>query len=85
MWGVVPAEGGKFLPPTKDIPSLPEDLDLIKGMATCHSLTLIDNELVGDPLDVKVTKILVYLVLLQPLWDLTASFPSFHYLIFGGR
>lgn len=27
---------------------------LIRGMATCHSLRLIDNELLGDPLDMKM-------------------------------
>ena len=38
-----------------------EDLDnfqpkspLLTCLATCHSLTLINNELIGDPLDVKM-------------------------------
>ncbi len=28
---------------------------LLKGMATCHSLTIIDGTLNGDPLDLKVS------------------------------
>uniref|UniRef100_A0A914C2A8 Cation-transporting ATPase n=1 Tax=Acrobeloides nanus TaxID=290746 RepID=A0A914C2A8_9BILA len=30
---------------------LPRDGELVKAVATCHSLTRIDNELCGDPLD----------------------------------
>uniref|UniRef100_A0A7E4V2E3 Cation-transporting ATPase n=1 Tax=Panagrellus redivivus TaxID=6233 RepID=A0A7E4V2E3_PANRE len=30
---------------------LPKDGELLKAVATCHSLTTIDNELCGDPLD----------------------------------
>ncbi|XP_066997262.2 polyamine-transporting ATPase 13A3 [Anabrus simplex] len=53
MWGVVPAEDCQFLPPVKQR----EDLKmgpLMEGMACCHSMTLIENELSGDPLDVKM-------------------------------
>lgn len=35
--------------PKKELPYL-----LFKGMATCHSLTIIDGTLNGDPLDLKV-------------------------------
>lgn len=28
--------------------------DLIHGMSVCHSLTIIENELTGDPLDLKM-------------------------------
>lgn len=36
-------------------PSTLNDRDLLKiGMNVCHSLTILDNQLTGDPLDVKV-------------------------------
>lgn len=53
MWAVVPVEEGKVRPPVKDISNLDDGM-LIRGMACCHSLTVIDRELCGDPLDVKV-------------------------------
>lgn len=53
MWGVVPAINGILREAMKDLKSLEEE-DLVQGMATCHSLTIIDGELVGDPLDVKM-------------------------------
>lgn len=38
-------------------PSTLNDRDLLKiGMNVCHSLTILDNQLTGDPLDVKVKK-----------------------------
>ncbi|RZC32699.1 cation-transporting ATPase 13A3, partial [Asbolus verrucosus] len=51
MWGVVPVEGNKIEKPIKDIKAMAKDSLLFRGMLTCHSLTLIDNELCGDPLD----------------------------------
>ncbi|KAE9552932.1 hypothetical protein FO519_003846, partial [Halicephalobus sp. NKZ332] len=33
------------------IDELPQEGELLKAIATCHSLTCIDNELCGDPLD----------------------------------
>lgn len=33
-------------------PSLLQPSPLLVGMATCHSLTIIDNNIAGDPLDV---------------------------------
>ena len=44
---------GRFLPPTPD-PSSLLPCPLLYGMATCHSLTLINGQLLGDPLDVKM-------------------------------
>lgn len=29
---------------------------IFEGMLVCHSLTIVDDELAGDPLDVKVNK-----------------------------
>ncbi|XP_012139702.1 polyamine-transporting ATPase anne boleyn isoform X2 [Megachile rotundata] len=53
MWGVVPAVDNKFQLPIKDISSLPLN-DLLIGMVTCHGITIIDNQPVGDPLDLKM-------------------------------
>lgn len=53
MWGVVSVSEGKFQLPFKDIASLPLSEVLI-GMVTCHGITIIDNQLVGDPLDLKM-------------------------------
>ncbi|XP_031832819.1 polyamine-transporting ATPase anne boleyn isoform X2 [Nomia melanderi] len=53
MWGVVPAVDKKFQLPTKDIMALPLN-DLLIGMVTCHGITIIDNQPVGDPLDLKM-------------------------------
>nr|XP_050858896.1 polyamine-transporting ATPase 13A3 isoform X2 [Vespula vulgaris] len=53
MWGVVPASDKKFQFPVKEIMNLPLS-DLLIGMVTCHGITIIDNQLVGDPLDLKM-------------------------------
>uniref|UniRef100_A0AC34Q1P0 Cation-transporting ATPase n=1 Tax=Panagrolaimus sp. JU765 TaxID=591449 RepID=A0AC34Q1P0_9BILA len=38
------------------IDELPRGGEIVKGIATCHSLTSIDNELCGDPLDLILFK-----------------------------
>lgn len=53
MWGVVPATMRKFQVPTKEISKLPIN-EILVGMVTCHSITIIDGQLVGDPLDLKM-------------------------------
>lgn len=53
MWGVVPVKEREFSNPLKNLNDMEQD-HLMFGMATCHSLTLIDGKLIGDPLDVKV-------------------------------
>lgn len=53
MWGVVVVSDKKFQFPVKDIASLPLSEALV-GMVTCHGITIIDNQLVGDPLDLKM-------------------------------
>lgn len=58
MWGVVPVESGTIQNPAKELHVLSTNSRLIKGMASCHSLTLINDTLVGDPLDVKVDNII---------------------------
>lgn len=54
MWGAVPVENGTIQNAVKDLQVVTASTRLIRGMATCHSLTLINDTLVGDPLDVKV-------------------------------
>ncbi|XP_012263211.2 polyamine-transporting ATPase 13A3 isoform X1 [Athalia rosae] len=53
MWGVVPIVNSTFQQPVKDISTLPLNETLV-GMVTCHSITIINNELSGDPLDLKM-------------------------------
>nr|CAD7201549.1 unnamed protein product [Timema douglasi] len=53
MWGVVPVTDKKFQVPVKFIDKMIYD-DIIFGMVTCHSLTIIDGKLSGDPLDLKM-------------------------------
>ena len=55
MWGVVPVEDGALAEPVKDPRNLPDTHPLLCAMAACHSLTRIDGDLAGDPLDVKVS------------------------------
>lgn len=55
MWGVVPVNNSKYQLPVRNIKDLPID-HLLKGMVTCHALTVIDGSLAGDPLDIKVCK-----------------------------
>jgi predicted P-type ATPase len=52
--GVTGKDGGQFCEPTTDMSELDENSALLACLATCHSLTLIDNALVGDPLDIKM-------------------------------
>lgn len=54
MWGIVPIMNGLLQEPVKVIATLSKQSPLIRGMASCHSLTIIDGELAGDPLDVKM-------------------------------
>ncbi|XP_049888726.1 polyamine-transporting ATPase 13A3-like isoform X1 [Epinephelus moara] len=55
LWGVQRAEDGSFSPPESDAAN--ETLVntvFVACMATCHSLTKIEGELSGDPLDLKM-------------------------------
>lgn len=53
MHGVVPTENNVFDDVEPDIRQLPQ-CPILWAMASCHSLTLIDEELTGDPLDMKM-------------------------------
>lgn len=43
-----------FAPLLEQPSRLPPSTPLVCGMATCHSLTNINGELTGDPLDLKM-------------------------------
>lgn len=54
MWGVVPKSvTNSFQIPLRQVERLPHD-HLLFGMVTCHSITLMNGEMKGDPLDLKV-------------------------------
>ncbi|EEB12615.1 cation-transporting ATPase fly, putative [Pediculus humanus corporis] len=53
MWGVVPVSEKKCQNPVTDPKNL-ERSHILYGMVTCHSLTIIDGKLSGDPLDLKM-------------------------------
>jgi cation-transporting ATPase 13A3/4/5 len=55
MWGVVPVADRKFQVPLKCVDKLDYNEEFLVGMVTCHSLTIIDGKLSGDPLDLKVS------------------------------
>lgn len=52
---MLPTQDSKFyVELVRDPTALPVESPFIAAMATCHSLTLIDGELTGDPLDIKM-------------------------------
>ncbi|XP_050742833.1 polyamine-transporting ATPase 13A3 isoform X2 [Drosophila biarmipes] len=54
MWGVVPKSStNQFQIPLKTVDRLPYDHFLF-GMVTCHSITIMNGILMGDPLDLKM-------------------------------
>ncbi|KAH8272489.1 hypothetical protein KR044_009474, partial [Drosophila immigrans] len=54
MWGVVPKSStNQFQIPLRDISRLPYDHFLF-GMVTCHSITVMNGNKMGDPLDLKM-------------------------------
>ncbi|TRY61546.1 hypothetical protein TCAL_03194 [Tigriopus californicus] len=54
MWGVVGVAEDEFDQPENDMTKLKNTCKMKTCLAACHSLTLIDNELTGDPLDIKM-------------------------------
>lgn len=52
---MLPSEDSTFSAEPVRYPAvLPVEAPIVAAMATCHSLTLIDGELTGDPLDIKM-------------------------------
>ncbi|VEL08223.1 unnamed protein product [Protopolystoma xenopodis] len=54
LWGVIPSYDGIFTEAESDPSLLPKPSPLIEALATCHSLTRIQGQLAGDPLDLKM-------------------------------
>ncbi|XP_076256726.1 polyamine-transporting ATPase 13A3-like [Rhynchophorus ferrugineus] len=54
MWGIIPVKNYNFDTPVKNIHTLSPSSDMLRGMACCHSLSAIEGEIRGDPLDVKM-------------------------------
>ncbi|XP_017688937.1 PREDICTED: probable cation-transporting ATPase 13A2 isoform X2 [Lepidothrix coronata] len=53
VWGVVPLENNRFLPVVHEPRCLPAG-PLLYTLASCHSLSLLRAQLVGDPVDLKM-------------------------------
>ncbi|XP_063001500.1 polyamine-transporting ATPase 13A2 isoform X2 [Elgaria multicarinata webbii] len=53
IWGVAPQEESRFLPLVQELRCLPEG-PLLSCLASCHALTLLNDQLVGDPVDLKM-------------------------------
>jgi len=53
MWGVVPVQDSSIKPAVREVGTLPPS-HFLRGLASCHSLTIIEGQLSGDPLDLKV-------------------------------
>ena len=54
MWGVVPCSPAGFSPPERDVSSLSDAAELKVALASCHGLTRLAGQLIGDPLDIKM-------------------------------
>lgn len=59
MWGVVPVADRKFQVPIKCVEKMDHREEFLVGMVTCHFLTIIDSKLSGDPLDLKVSPVII--------------------------
>lgn len=56
MNSVLPCYDANFCKPVINIRELDGKSELVKAMATCHSITRIDGQLNGDPLDLNMFK-----------------------------
>ncbi|KAL1132364.1 hypothetical protein AAG570_010319 [Ranatra chinensis] len=54
VWGILRSEGNTLLDLHDDPSQLPVHSPILQAMAACHSLTKIDNNLCGDPLDLSM-------------------------------
>lgn len=54
LYCVIPCSNHTFGPSATNVSKLPYDT-FFGGLVSCHSLTIINGEIVGDPLDMKVT------------------------------
>ncbi|VUZ51202.1 unnamed protein product [Hymenolepis diminuta] len=69
LWGVVPNGNGCYNAPVRQPSELPNG-PLLETMATCHSLTRIEGELCGDPMDLKM--------FLSTNWEFTEEISEDH-------
>lgn len=53
IWGVVPQANGSFLPIVHELRCLAEG-PLLRCLATCHTLSLLGDVPVGDPVDLRM-------------------------------
>lgn len=56
MSSVVPCVNKTFLEPISNCLTLDIKNKLVQAMAACHSLTRIDGQITGDPLDLNMFK-----------------------------
>ncbi|XP_077511904.1 polyamine-transporting ATPase 13A3-like isoform X2 [Amblyomma americanum] len=54
LWCILPAENKMFTRPVENPQQMPVRSPLVVAMATCHALTSVDGELIGDPLDLSM-------------------------------
>lgn len=54
FWGVMKADDMSGKPVRNPKAELGQDSKLLQAIASCHSLTVIDGDLIGDPLDIKM-------------------------------
>ncbi|XP_058017400.1 polyamine-transporting ATPase 13A2 isoform X5 [Ahaetulla prasina] len=53
VWGVVPQAGSSFLPIVHELRRL-ADGPLLRCLATCHTLSLLGDQPIGDPVDLRM-------------------------------
>ncbi|OXB77267.1 UNVERIFIED_CONTAM: hypothetical protein H355_002259, partial [Colinus virginianus] len=53
VWGVICLEDGRFMPIVHEPRCLPAG-PMLHALASCHSVTLLQGQLVGDPVDLKM-------------------------------
>uniref|UniRef100_A0A8C6XP75 ATPase cation transporting 13A2 n=1 Tax=Naja naja TaxID=35670 RepID=A0A8C6XP75_NAJNA len=53
IWGVVPQAGSSFLPIVHELRRL-DDGPLLRCLATCHTLSLLGDQPIGDPVDLRM-------------------------------
>ncbi|KAG7163306.1 cation-transporting ATPase 13A3-like 1 [Homarus americanus] len=75
VWGVVEVEGSHMGTPVMDVSSVQHTSHLVAAMATCHSLTYLNGQLTGDPLDVKMFEATKW-ALEEPVEDDTHRFDN---------
>eukprot|EP00076_Gallus_gallus_P028647 XP_015152391.1 cation-transporting ATPase 13A2 isoform X2 [Gallus gallus] len=55
VWGVISLEDGRFMPIIHEPRRLPSG-PMLHALATCHSITLLQGQPVGDPVDLKMVE-----------------------------